>query len=150
MASALLSCWRRKYVTLLSLWRRKDVSLFSFWRGDDVCSEPLAIACEPRSINVLPDEIILEILSYIEPEDLCLIIAKVCERWNVLAKDIALWKTLSYYCNSCHKINHIKEVRCTALVRFRTNWLKNFALSSGLKLQNRKEHFRNWTSYHPE
>jgi len=93
MGSALVSCWRRK----------------------DVCSKP------PTSLNDLPDEILLIILSHFGPEDLCCIIAKVCERWNILAKDKTLWKTLSYSCNDSSDINRIAEVRCTALLGFSTN-----------------------------
>jgi hypothetical protein len=91
MASASLLCKRRK----------------------DVCSEPSVMACEPRSINDLPDEILLNILSYFGPEDLCLVIAKVCERWNALAKDVALWKRLYYSCDENSHISIIEEVRCT-------------------------------------
>jgi len=75
-----------------------------------VFSEPSVMASEPRSINDLPDEILLKILSYFGPEDLCLIIAKVCERWNAVAKDMALWKTLSYKCDCSSDISHIAEV----------------------------------------
>jgi hypothetical protein len=78
MASALLPYRRRKYV----------------------CSEPSVIASEPRSLNDLPDEILLNILSHFGPQDLCLNIAKVYKKWNVLAKDMVLWKTLSYTCDS--------------------------------------------------
>jgi hypothetical protein len=108
------------------------------------------MACEPRSLNDLPDEMLLKILSHFGPDDLCLIIAKVCEKWNVLAKDIILWKTLSYSCDRFSDISRIAEVRCTALLGFRTNWLTNFAPSSVLKVQNLKEHFRNWTAFHPQ
>jgi len=76
---------------------------------------------EPTSIKDLPEEILIEILSHFGPEDLCLIIAKVCERWNALAKDVVLWKALSYTCDRSSDIIHIKEVRCTAVVGFRTN-----------------------------
>ena len=133
MASALLSNWRRKDVKFFSLWRRKGLSLFSFWRRQDVCSKPAVITCKPRSLNDLPDEILLKILSYFRPEELCFIIAKVCERWHALGKDKALWKTLSYQCNDSSDISLITEVRYTTLVRFRTNNLMNFAPSSGLK-----------------
>jgi hypothetical protein len=92
MGSALVSCWRRK----------------------DVCSEP-------TSLNDLPDEILLKILSYFGPEDLCFVIAKVCEKWNILAKDKTLWKTLSYSCDHYSDISRIAEVRCTALLGFSTN-----------------------------
>ena len=86
-----------------------------------MCSEPFLIASQPRSLNDLPVEILLNVFSHFGPEDLCLIIAKVCERWSVLAKDMVLWKTLSYECNLSSNISHIKEVRCYALLGFRTN-----------------------------
>jgi len=86
-----------------------------------VFSEPSVMAIEPRSLNDLPDEILLKILSHIGPEDLCLSIAKVCERWNVLAKDVLLWKKLSYSCDDSSDISNIEEVRCTALLGFRAN-----------------------------
>jgi hypothetical protein len=70
-------------------------ALLSYKRRNDVCSEPSVMASEPRSINDLPNEILLRILSHFGPEDLCLIISKVCERWNALAKDVVLWKRLS-------------------------------------------------------
>jgi hypothetical protein len=79
------------------------------------------MASEPMSLNDLPVEIQLKILSHFGPEDLCLNIAKVCEKWNVLAKDMVLWKTLSYTCDSSTRISRIAEVRCTALLGFRTN-----------------------------
>jgi len=89
-------------------------TLLSFCRRKEECSEP-------TSLNDLPDEILLKILSYFGPEDLCFIIAKVCERWNILAKDKILWKTLSYSCYYSSDISHISEVRCTALLGFSTN-----------------------------
>jgi hypothetical protein len=79
------------------------------------------MASEPMPVNDLPVEIKLKILSYFGPDDFCLIIAKVCEKWNVLAKDKVLWKTLSYTCDSSSHISRIAEVRCTALLGFRTN-----------------------------
>ena len=86
-----------------------------------MCSEPSAMASEQMSLNDFPDEILLKILSHFEPEDLRFIIAKVCKRWNALAKDVILWKTLS--CNYDHFSDFIiiKEVRCTTLLGFRTN-----------------------------
>jgi hypothetical protein len=99
------------------------------------------MANEPMSLNDLPDEILLKILSHFGPEDLCLVIAKVCEKWNSLAKDVVLWKTLSYSCDRSSDISRIAEVRCTALLGLRTNWLMNFAPFSVLKVQNFKEHF---------
>jgi hypothetical protein len=96
-------------------------ALLPYRRRKDVCSKPQVMASEPRSINDLPDEIILKILSYFGPEDVCLNIAKVCERWNTLAKDVILWKTLPYRCYKSSDINRITEVRYTALLGFRTN-----------------------------
>ena len=87
----------------------------------DVCSETSVITNEPMSLNDLPDEILLNILSHFGPEDLCLIIAKVCERWDVLAKDKLLWKNLSYNCDRSTDVSHIRKVRCTALLGFRAN-----------------------------
>jgi len=86
-----------------------------------VCSKPSIMATELMSFNDLPDEILLKIFSHFGPEDLCLIIAKVCERWNILAKNKVLWKKLSYRCDRSSDISRIAEVRCTALLGFRTN-----------------------------
>jgi len=80
-----------------------------------VYSEPSVSDRQLKSLNDLPEEILLNIFSYFGPEDLCLNIAKVCERWNVLAKDMALWKTLSYVCDPSSDISHIKEVRYPSL-----------------------------------
>ena len=102
-------------------------ALLSYWRRKDVCSEPSVMASELKSLNDLPEEILLKILSHFRPEDLCLIIAKVCEKWNVLAKDVVLWKTLSYDCDRSSDISHIAEVRCTKLFGFKANLLTNFA-----------------------
>jgi hypothetical protein len=90
-------------------------------RRKNVCSETSVTACEPRSLNDLPEEILLKIFSHFGPEDLCLIIAKVCEKWNVLAKDVVLWKKLSYECVRSSDISRIAEVRCTTLFEFSTN-----------------------------
>ena len=79
------------------------------------------MASIPTSINDLPEEVLLEILSYFGPEDLCLIIAKVCERWKCLAKNVMLWKDLSYHCGRSSNISLIKKVRCTTFVWFKTN-----------------------------
>jgi hypothetical protein len=90
-------------------------------RIEEVCPETYVITSEPMSLNDLPDEILLHILSYFGPEDLCLI-AKVSERLNVLAKCV-LWKTHSYRCDDSSDISRIKDVRCTALLGFRSNYL---------------------------
>jgi hypothetical protein len=83
--------------------------------------EPSVMASEPRSLNDLPDEILLKILSHFGSEDLRLTIAKVCERWNALSKDVLLWSTLSYNCDRSSDISRVAEVRCTTLLGFRTN-----------------------------
>jgi hypothetical protein len=87
----------------------------------EACLETLVTACEPRTLNDLPEEILLKIFSHLGPEDLCLVIAKVCEKWNDLAKDVVLWKGLSYNCNRSSHFSRITEVRCTALLGCRTN-----------------------------
>jgi hypothetical protein len=109
--------------------QRASVSL-SYKRRKHMCSETSLMAGNPTSINDLPDEIILQILSFVGPEDLALNIAKVCEKWNDLAKDITLWKTLSYACVPVGKIGDITEVRSTALLGYRTKYLMNLAPSS--------------------
>jgi hypothetical protein len=122
----------------------------SYKRRNHTCSQTSLIACEPTSPNDLPQEILLKIFSYCGPEDLRFIIAKVCEKWNVLAKDVVLWKKLSYKCEKSSDISRIAEVRCTALLVCRNNWLMNVAPSTVLKVQDLKGHFRSWTSSHPE
>jgi hypothetical protein len=79
--------------------------------------------------------------AHFEPEDLCLIIAKVCEGWNVLAKDVIFWKRLSYNYDHSSDISCVAEVRCTKLFGFRTNTLTNFAPSI-LNVYNLKRAFQ--------
>jgi len=79
-----------------------------------VGSKQSLIAREPSTLNELPDEILLKIFSHFVPEDLALIICKVCQRWKDIAEDVALWKTLSYDCDKSSDIRRVKEVRCTA------------------------------------
>jgi len=86
-----------------------------------VSSEHSVMSSETTSLNDLPEEILLKIFSHFGPEDLCFVIGKVCEKWNVLAKDKLLWKTLSYSCDCDSDISRIAEVRCTALLGFSTN-----------------------------
>ena len=93
----------------------------SYEMRKDVCSKTSVNACEPRSLSDLPEEILLKILSHFGPEDLCLIIAKVCKKWNDLARDKILWKTLSYSCDDDSDISRIAEVRYNSLLWFRTN-----------------------------
>jgi len=82
-----------------------------------ISSVPSVIASELRSLNDLLQKILLQILSHVGPEDLCLNITKVCKKWNILAKHI-LSKTLSYECDRSSDIVCIKEVRCVALLGF--------------------------------
>jgi hypothetical protein len=90
----------------------------STYNRKGVCSEAPVITSKPMSLNDLPDEILLHIFSYFGPEELCFIIANVCKRWKVLAKDKVLWKNLSYIFGRYSIISHIKKVRCTALLGF--------------------------------
>jgi len=62
------------------------------------------------SLNDLPNEILLHILSYFGLEDLCLI-ANVCEMWKDLAKNMILWRKFPYICNRSSDISHIRKVR---------------------------------------
>jgi hypothetical protein len=73
-------------------------------------SKPSLVASEFRSLNDFPDEILLKILSDFGPEDLCLIVAKVCERWNALARDFTLWKSLSYACDRDSEFSKVVQV----------------------------------------
>ena len=92
-------------------------------------SETSVFSSQPRSINELPSEILLNVLSNFEPEDLCFVIAKVCSRWNELAKDFVLWKKLIYSCEKNSEFSRVKEVRCIKLLGFRTYSLTSFAPS---------------------
>jgi hypothetical protein len=103
-----------------------------------VSSELSIMVGEPRSINHLPNEILLKILSHFGPEELCFIIAEVCVQWNVLSKDVTLWKTQSYSCDDTADISRVVQVRCATLLVFRTNYLTNFAPSTVLKVQSLK------------
>jgi hypothetical protein len=51
-----------------------------YWRRKDMYSEPSVMDSTPTSINDLPEEIILKILSYVGPEDIYLNVAKVSEK----------------------------------------------------------------------
>ena len=128
-----------------------------------MCPESSVMASELMALNDLPeeiasatsqsnfpDEILLEIFSHLGPDDLCFKIPKVCQKWDSLAKDVSLWKKLSYECDSSTDKSRIAKVSCTALLGFRTKQLTNFAPSSVLKVQKLKAHFRIWTSFHPE
>jgi hypothetical protein len=85
-------------------------ALPSYWRRKNVFSEPSVMASEVRSLNDFPDEILLKICSHVGLENLCLIIAKVCEKWKGLTKSMILWKKLSYICDYSSDISHTTEV----------------------------------------
>ena len=95
-------------------------ALHSHEGSKDMSSETSVFSSQPRSINELPVEIQLNVLSNFEAEDLCFVIAKVCMRWNNLAKDFVLWKKLIYSCEKNSDISRVKEVRCTKLQGLRT------------------------------
>jgi hypothetical protein len=99
-------------------------------RRDKVPCEQTVVVGGPRSVNDLPDEVLLKILSHFGPEDLCFLVPEVCERWNALSKDVTLWKALSYSCDDTDDISRIEQVRCAALLWFRGNWILKLAPSS--------------------
>jgi len=105
-----------------------------------MCSKPTVMASGTVSLNDLPVEILLKILSNFGAEELSFIIRKVCKLWNILAADVSLWKTVSYKCDKSSDVSHIAEVRYTTVLVFRTNNLTNFAPSSVLKGQT-GQHF---------
>jgi hypothetical protein len=89
-------------------------------RREETSSEPSVMEGEPTSIHGLPDEILLKILSYFGPDELCFTIAEVCERWNALSKEVTLWNKLSYSCDNTSDISRVVQVRCAAFLGFRT------------------------------
>lgn len=48
---------------------------------------------EPRGVELLPDEVMLNIFSYLNPKELCSI-AQVSKRWNAIAMDGSNWKII--------------------------------------------------------
>jgi len=82
-------------------------------------SKPSGIASIPTSINELPDEILLEILSHCGPEDILLIIPDVCRRWKAVTKELILWKKLSYECDRSSDFSRVAHVSCTSLLVFK-------------------------------
>jgi hypothetical protein len=89
-------------------------------RKKEVYCEPSVLESTPRSINDLPNEILIHILSYLGPDELIHNIAKVSDRWTFLAKDVQLWKSLSYNCGETSDISRISEVRCSISFGFST------------------------------
>jgi hypothetical protein len=87
-------------------------------RSSGAASKPFLVTSEFKSLNDFPDEILLKILSHFGPEDLCLIIAKVCKRWNALARDLTLWKSLSYRCSKDSEFIKVVQVRPYMYIHF--------------------------------
>jgi hypothetical protein len=96
-------------------------ALLSNRRVEEMYFEPSAVASKPRSINDLPDETLLKILSHFEPEELIFPIARVCKRWNHLSRDVTIWKEKCYSCDQDSDVVHVVQVRYAALLGFRTN-----------------------------
>jgi hypothetical protein len=87
----------------------------------DAISKPTVTARDTMSINELPDDILLQILSYFGLEDMCFVISKVCERWSNVLKYKTLWNALSFTCDRTDDIGYVEQVRCDALLVFRAN-----------------------------
>lgn len=104
-------------------------------------SKSCVITSELRSLNDFPDEILLKILSHFGPEDLCLIIAKVCERWNALAKDVTLWKTLCYECDRFSDFSRVSQVRHNIFLEFGTTLVWRVLQCTEIVGDERAEHF---------
>jgi hypothetical protein len=115
--------------------------------SEEVPSEPSAIASKPRSINDLPDEILLKILSYFGPEELCVNIAEVCKKWNSLSRDVTIWKKACFKCYHKLRIERVVQVRCAVMLGFRSNQFVKSALLNVLKNRflNCKENLGIWT-----
>jgi hypothetical protein len=97
------------------------LELLSKRRREEVSFEPATIVSESRSINDLPDEILLKILSHFGPEELIFSLADVCKRWNALSRDVTIWKKACYSCDFHSDISRISKVRCAAFLGFRSN-----------------------------
>lgn len=65
----------------------------------------ILISTHVHFIGLLPDEVLFEVLAYLEPKDLgrCML---VCRRWNAIADEERLWKkfALQYYPEDMHKV----------------------------------------------
>jgi hypothetical protein len=90
-------------------------------RRKEKSSDKTLIVGEPRTINDLPDEVLLKILSHFGLEDLCFKIAEVCKRWNDLSRDVTIWKKISYSCYYFSDISEVLKVRLAVMLEFRAN-----------------------------
>jgi hypothetical protein len=98
-------------------------ALLSERRNSEVSSEPTVIVSEPMTINDLPDDVLLKILSYFGPEELCFKVAEVCKRWNVLSRDVTLWNKISYCCYYTCDTGRILKVTFAVMLGFRSKYL---------------------------
>ena len=126
-----------------------ESSLVPCKKRSGVCPKANVTACETVSLNFFPDELILEIMSHFEAEELSLTLAQVCKRWNNLARNVTLWKTLHYEFSLYPDICRVKEVRYTALLGLRLISLRILPTQFFI-IHNLKEYFRNCVSFHPE
>jgi hypothetical protein len=79
------------------------------------------MSSDKGSLNDFPVEIILEILSYLGPEDLIFNVPTLGDHWGALAKNETIWKKLTYKCDRSSDLDRVYEVRCTTFIGFRTN-----------------------------
>ncbi|XP_066990948.2 F-box/LRR-repeat protein fbxl-1 [Anabrus simplex] len=49
-------------------------------------------------MDLLPDEMLLQILSYISPQELLYCTSRVCRRWERLALNVSIWVTSNGFC----------------------------------------------------
>lgn len=62
------------------------------------------------TLDSLPNEILLKIFKFLDSLDVCLAVAKVCERWNYISCDVTLWKNLNFICSKNMSIDYIAAV----------------------------------------
>jgi hypothetical protein len=67
----------------------------------------MAEATKKVTFDSLPNEILLKIFTYLDSVDICLIVAEVCERWNYISRDIALWNNLTLICSNNMSVDYI-------------------------------------------
>lgn len=77
------------------------------------------------TIGDLPNEILFKILSYIPQSELYYSVKRVCRRWNSIATDPALWKT----------IRAPEEIPTEVLIE----WIKRSSLLTHLSIINRSD-----------
>ncbi|GLH14708.1 Uncharacterized protein GBIM_19046 [Gryllus bimaculatus] len=100
--------------------RRLDIWQFPFQYFISLLYESLMLRCEwlqkdqkmarIKTINDLPDEILVEIFSYLTVEDLATRVRKVCSRWEEVAKENKLWRNLTYTPSNKTSLDQIIEV----------------------------------------